>query len=50
MHQAFPRLSKTPGKVKSSAPSIGENTTNILKEIGLTKSQIDKLRDNKIIN
>ena len=50
MHQAFPRLSKTPGKVKSSAPSIGENTNNILKEIGLTKSQIDKLRDNKIIN
>ena len=50
MHQAFPRLSKTPGKVKSSAPTIGENTNNILKEIGLTKSQIDKLRDNKIIN
>ena len=50
MHQAFPRLSKTPGKVKSSAPSIGENTNEILKEIGLTKSQIDKLRDNKIIN
>ena len=50
MHQAFPRLSKTPGKVKSSAPSIGENTNNILKEIGLTKSQINKLRDNKIIN
>ena len=50
MHQAFPRLSKTPGKVKSSAPSIGENTNEILKEIGLTKSQIDKLRENKIIN
>ena len=50
MHQAFPRLSKTPGKVKSSAPSIGENTNDILKEIGLTKSQIDKLRENKIIN
>ena len=50
MHQAFPRLSKTPGKVKSSAPSIGENTNDILKEIGLTKSQIEKLRYNKIIN
>ncbi len=50
MHQAFPRLSKTPGKVKSSAPSIGENTNDILKEIGLTKSQIEKLRDNKIID
>ena len=50
MHQAFPRLSKTPGKVKSSAPSIGENTNEILKEIGLTKSQIEKLREKKIIN
>ena len=50
MHQAFPRLSKTPGKVKYSAPSIGENTNDILKEIGLTKSQIEKLRENKIIN
>ena len=50
MHQAFPRLSKTPGKIKSSAPSIGENTNDILKEIGLTKIQIDKLRANKIIN
>ena len=50
MHQAFPRLSKTPGKIKSSAPSIGENTNDILKEIGLTKIQIDKLRENKIIN
>ena len=50
MHQAFPRLSKTPGKIKSPAPSIGENTNDILKEIGLTKIQIDKLRENKIIN
>ena len=50
MHQAFPRLSKTPGKIKSSAPSIGENTNDILKEIGLTKIQIDKLRENNIIN
>ena len=50
MHQAFPRLSKTPGKIKSSAPSIGENTNDVLKEIGLTKIQIDKLRENNIIN
>ena len=29
MHQAFPRLSKTPGKILKSAPSIGENTDDI---------------------
>ncbi|MDC1375506.1 CoA transferase [bacterium] len=50
MHQAFPRLSKTPGKVTSSAPSVGENTSDILKEIGITPSQIEQLRKKNIIS
>ena len=50
MHQAFPRFSKTPGKVINPAPSIGENTDDVLKEIGITKQQIEKLRENKIIS
>ena len=50
MHQAFPRLNKTPGKVINSAPSIGQNTDDVLKEIGITKQQIEKLRENKIIS
>jgi crotonobetainyl-CoA:carnitine CoA-transferase CaiB-like acyl-CoA transferase len=50
MHQAFPRLSKTPGKVINGAPSIGQNTDDVLKEIGITKQQIEKLRKNKIIS
>ena len=50
MHQAFPRLSKTPGKVTNSAPSIGENTNEILKEIGITPAQIEQLRKKNIIN
>ena len=50
MHQAFPRLSKTPGKVSSSAPSVGENTSDILKEIGITPAQIEQLRKKNIIN
>ena len=50
MHQAFPRLNKTPGKVINSAPSIGQNTDDVLKEIGITKQQIKKLRKNKIIS
>ena len=50
MHQAFPRFSKTPGKILKSAPSIGENTDDILKEIGITPLQIEQLRNKKIIN
>ena len=50
MHQAFPRLSKTPGKVRHSAPLLGGDTDNVLKEIGISAKQIQKLRKNKIIN
>ena len=50
MHQAFPRLSKTPGKVRHSAPLLGGDTDNVLKEIGITVKQIQMLRKNKIIN
>jgi crotonobetainyl-CoA:carnitine CoA-transferase CaiB-like acyl-CoA transferase len=50
MHQAFPRLNKTPGKVINPAPSIGQNTDDVLKEIGITKQQIENLRKNKIIS
>ncbi len=50
MHQAFPRLSKTPGKVRHSAPLLGGDTDNVLKEIGISVKQIQMLRKNKIIN
>ena len=50
MHQAFPRLSKTPGKIRHSAPSLGGDTDVVLKEIGISEKQIHMLRKNKIIN
>ena len=50
MHQAFPRLSKTPGKIRHSAPTLGGDTDAVLKEIGISKKQIQMLRKNKIIN
>ena len=50
MHQAYPRLSKTPGKVRHSAPLLGGDTDNVLKEIGISVKQIQMLRKNKIIN
>ena len=50
MHQAFPRLSKTPGKIRNSAPSLGDDTDFVLKEIGVSEKQIQMLRKNKIIS
>ena len=50
MHQAFPRLSKTPGKIRHSAPTLGGDTDLVLKEIGISEKQIQMLRKNKIIN
>ena len=50
MHKTFPRLSKAPGKVKPSAPSVGENTNDNLKEIGITPAQIEQLKKKNIIS
>lgn len=35
MHQAFPRLSATPGAVRAPAPRLGEHTAEILAELGI---------------
>ncbi|MBT0958411.1 CoA transferase [Alphaproteobacteria bacterium KMM 3653] len=35
MHQAFPRLSATPGAVRARAPRLGEHTAEILAELGI---------------
>ena len=50
MHQTFPRLSKTPGKIKKSAPLVGENTDDVLREIGITDLQIQQLRKQTVIS
>ncbi|MEM9783560.1 MAG: CoA transferase [Pseudomonadota bacterium] len=34
MHQAFPRLSATPGAVRAPAPELGQHNTAILAELG----------------
>ena len=41
----LPKLSRTPGSIKSLAPEIGENTDEILKSIGLSESQIASLKE-----
>lgn len=43
-----PKLSRTPGSMKSLAPDVGEQTDQILQEIGLTSQQIAALKDKGI--
>ena len=40
-----PKLSRTPGSIKSLAPEVGEQTDQILSEIGLTSQQIAALKE-----
>ena len=49
MHNPFPRLSETPGTVRGPPPERGQNSDEILSEVGLTQEQISLLRDNGVI-
>ena len=44
-----PKLSATPGRVRSSAPHLGDDTDAVLAEAGLTPEQIDLLRSKGVI-
>ena len=44
-----PKLSVTPGTVRSSAPHVGEDTDAVLRELGLSDAQIATLRSKAII-
>ncbi|WP_028606031.1 CaiB/BaiF CoA transferase family protein [Ottowia thiooxydans] len=44
-----PKLSVTPGSVRSNAPHVGDDTDAVLSEMGLSREQIGRLREKKII-
>jgi formyl-CoA transferase len=44
-----PKLSATPGAIRSPAPKLGEHTEAVLKEIGYAAGEIEGLRKSKII-
>ncbi len=44
----IPKLSRTPGSIRTLAPNIGQNTDDILRGIGLTSAQIDSLKERGI--
>jgi crotonobetainyl-CoA:carnitine CoA-transferase CaiB-like acyl-CoA transferase len=43
------KLSRTPAMINSATPELGEHSASILTELGYNKSQIDQLRERKII-
>ena len=49
MQGVFPKLSETPGKVNSAGPSLGENTAEILSQLGYNQSEQDQFKKEGII-
>ena len=45
----IPKLSRTPGANRSNAPSIGQDTDDVLREIGLSTQQILQLKEKGIV-
>ena len=44
-----PKLSATPGTVRSFSPSMGENTEEVLAELGYKKEELESLRQEGVI-
>ncbi len=44
-----PKLSATPGAIRSRAPKLGEHTDEILRGLGFSSEEISSLRDKKVI-
>ena len=44
-----PKLSATPGAIRSRAPELGEHTDEILREIGFSSSEISGLKEKGIV-
>jgi formyl-CoA transferase len=44
-----PKLSATPGAHRRNAPRLGQDTDDVLRELGLTAEQIDGLKRRGII-
>jgi formyl-CoA transferase len=45
----IPKLSATPGAIRTSAPKLGEHTDEVLKQLGFSAAEVDALRQKKVI-
>ena len=44
-----PKLSRTPGNHRRNAPTLGQDTDDVLREVGLSDAQIQALKDKGIV-
>ncbi len=49
MHNVIPRLSETPGAIRTPAPELGQHNGELLGEIGYTEQEIERLAENGTI-
>jgi crotonobetainyl-CoA:carnitine CoA-transferase CaiB-like acyl-CoA transferase len=49
MHNILPRLSATPGVLRTPAPKLGQHTAEILERVGVGAADLEKLRTQGIV-
>jgi formyl-CoA transferase len=49
MHHVVPRLSGTPGSIRTLAPKLGQHNEEILKSLGLKDADIKNLKEKGIV-
>jgi crotonobetainyl-CoA:carnitine CoA-transferase CaiB-like acyl-CoA transferase len=49
MHAVVPRLSRTPGAIRSPAPRLGEHNREVLAEVGVDDARYAKLLDEGVV-
>jgi len=40
----IPKLSATPGAIRTPAPKLGEHTAEVLRSVGYSADEVDKLK------